>query len=602
MNALWTIFALEWRRGWPFVPAVLATTLMVVGFGMEARPAMVASAFGLTFLAAARIGAHMVDQNSRFLFARPVPWWAIVGGGVAAAVTLAPAMWFAAISVLLVTETLSLSGWLVTQSGVMILWACVAILCGAAFAGVRAGSKSAVSGFAAIFLSAMALAWYIPAGELWALLPMRELGRGGAVFWLMTAGLVVASISAVTQGVTVGRGRPDETTAATWRVLATGVVVAFATVAAWGSYLRTIPINAIEQVILARPIGGSGWVLVSGLIDRTTTYTPAFLTRPDAGVAVRVRDLAPGMPIGVNAGGTVVAALGTTRTTRSAWLRVGDLGETITWRPPQELPIDNWQARISLSPSGRLVAVWTPTSLTVFDLPTARPLSRVAERHKLRGALAFRGETHVVTEREVASGATGRDVEVVSIDVQTGAAVVVDRYQAVGYEYSSIDAQGRYLVVDAGTKAIPEFRRIDLDAPTLPAASWAIDRPNAVLGAPLVLPDGRVVLLVRGRGIVAAELRVLDDTVTVIPLYRFPSAGAQWLGADRIALGFRGEPSDAGDDVSEIVDLVLGRIVHTVDGVLPATFFRFEGPMSSSPSAAFVENGRRIIMRPDLVR
>ena len=100
----------------------------------------------------------------------------------------------------------------------------------------------------------------------------------------------------------------------------------------------------------------------------------------------------------------------------------------------------------------------------------------------------------------------------------------------------------------------------------------------------------------------SAELRVLDESTRAIALGRFPSAGAQWLGANRVALGFRGEPNDPRDDVTEIVDLTSGRIVHKVDGVLPAVFFRFEGPMSSSPSVAFVEDGRRVVMRPDLAR
>ncbi len=600
MNAMWAVFSMEWRRGWLVVPTAAAATMVVVSLGIDTRTAVVPVGLGITLLVASRVGAHVVDENSRFLLARPVPPWAVTVGASAAAFTLVPAAWLSAISVLAITHTLPLSTWVFTQIGIMFLWAAVGMLCGGAVAGLRAGSKSVVLGGAAILASAVAFAWYMPSGELWSLLPTRGFGDGGMVFWSVTIGVVVTALASVARGVSVGRGRPEETMAATWRWLVVSVVTTFALVAAWGGYLRTIPINAIEQVMLARPLGLSGWVLMSGMIDRTTTYTPTFLTRPETGVAVRVRDLAPGMPIAVNEGGQVVAALGTTRNSRTARLLVGDIGETVTWRPPQVVTLDNWQARLALSPSGRLVAVWTPTSLTVYELSTGRPLSRVTERHKLRGALGFRGETHVVTEREIASGATGRDVEVVTLDVQTGTSAVVSRYQAVGYEYSSIDQQGRYLVVDAGTRARPEFRRIDLDDPTAPPRTWVVDRPNAMLAPPLVLSDGRVVLLVRGQDRASAELRVLDESTHAIALGRFPSAGAQWLGTNRIALGSRGEPDDPMDDVTEIVDLASGRIVHTVDRILPAIFFRFEGPMSSSPSVAFVENGRRVVVRPDL--
>jgi hypothetical protein len=77
------------------------------------------------------------------------------------------------------------------------------------------------------------------------------------------------------------------------------------------------------------------------------------------------------------------------------------------------------------------------------------------------------------------------------------------------------------------------------------------------------------------------------------------TGGVQWLGGDEVALG-RGRPGH-GDDATLIVDIETMTVRCRVDGLLPARLFTLERPVASAPSTLFVEHGRRVVSRPDLL-
>jgi hypothetical protein len=111
-----------------------------------------------------------------------------------------------------------------------------------------------------------------------------------------------------------------------------------------------------------------------------------------------------------------------------------------------------------------------------------------------------------------------------------------------------------------------------------------------------------VLLLRRGPSDASARLTVAGDDVRTFDLdLGRRNTGFQWLGGDRVAVGALGDGRAIGD-VSYIVDITHGTVVGRADGILPLVRRLLDPTGSSTPSTAFVEAHRRIVMRPDLAR
>jgi hypothetical protein len=606
MRAMWALFSLECRRFWaaPLVATLLS--LGAIGFtgaGLVAGPVF---ATGIVTMLAFVLGGRAVDGQARFVFAAPVPWWAMFGAACGSMLVIGAAALVAGVLPIVLTSSDGPGParmWL-GQSGLLLVMAAVALLVGASVAGQRAGVREAILGPIALVAVVASFAWAVPRTELLLALPFAMTEANHWMFWAGVLAVAGVAVAAFARSLARGRGEPRQTLSTMWRAAIASVVGILMLTSSWMGYLHSADADDVVHVRHVRLSDTGVWALVSGDIVTATTIDPTFIVRLADGWSARVPGLNMGQPAAFSRDGRVMAALLVDRSSslHEVPLLVCDLDAVPSWRPTRDVALDAGSVRIALSPSGSRLAIRTSRSVTVLDTATGQRVARFEQTDAADGVFVFRDENSIVAERLAAATPYERDVEIVMLDVARGVAAIGGRYQRNARESgtSSVDEGARFMAVSAMDSGWTRVTRFDLNAADVQPRTWTIDRANALIGAPLVLPDGRVVVLKWGTRYGASELRVLGDEMLSVPLDERWSGGMQWLGGDRVALG-RSRYGPAADTASVVVGLD-GVVRQRLEGLVPAQSFSFRRPFRGSRSVAFIADNNRIVMRPDLLQ
>lgn len=605
MTVVVAIAGLEWRRLWLLPPFALAASIVAVAVSGPDRfwPGLIAWGAGLA--AACSIGARLHGTTTRFVFARGVSTGAVLGGALLAALSLGLAIFGAALAPLAFVDGRVLhpgiADPLLMFLALPIAWG---TLGGVLLGGLAHGSRTAAVIVTAVVALLFALFRVDLLGEWLGMLPFWSVDQSRWVSNALAAVSMSVPLAVVAAGVARGRGRLEPTLGATARALAVGAGIVVLATAAWIADVRAAGPNDYVRLLMARPAPESGWAAVSGQVRRGTNYTPTFLVHPASARHHRVEHVPWGTPTAFSADGRAFAALdlrgpSAARVRLMTWSLAPD--GRIGWQASGEVRVDDPHPRLALSPSGTLVAVRTPQSITILDTRTVAQVAHVVQPHQPFGVFAFKGEGAVLTERAAVPDGTGASVEVISIDVATRAVTTVGLYRLPAQQApmgTALDRGGRFFAVWHRDPAAPQrLTRLDLET----GESVVLEEAARRLRPWLVLPDGRVVATASSG---AGDLRVevLGGQMPMsVPLPLASAARLQWLGGELVAVASaRRHDAPVEDDTTLVVDLASGAIVHRETGILPA--WGSEPGVSSVPSVLFVRDRREVVARPDLAR
>jgi hypothetical protein len=601
MSVVLAMAGLEWRRLWLLPSFALAASIVAVALAGPDRfwPGLIAWGAGL--VAACSIGARLHGATTRFVFARGVSTSAVVGGALLAAFSLGLAIFGAALAPLAFADERVLDpGFAYTLVMFLALPMAWGTLGGVLLCGLANGSRIAAVVVTAVTALLFALFRIDLLDEWLRALPVWSFDQPRWVAYAIVLVSMSVPLAVVAAGVARGRGRLEPALGATARALAVGTGIVVLASAGWIADVRAAGPNDYVRLLMARPAPESGWAVVSGHVRRGTLYTPTFLVHPASGRHHRVEHVSWGAPTAFSADGRVFAALDL-RGPRAARARLMTMAlepdGRVGWHASSRIRLDDPRARLALSPSGTLVAVRTPQSLTILDTRTLSQVAHLVHAHHPFGVLAFKGESAVVTERAAVPDGTGASVEVVSIDAATRAVRAVGRYGLRAPHApmgTTLDQGGRFLVVWHLDSAAPQrLERLDLET----GESVVLAEPARRLRPGIVLPDGRVVAT-RSSGAGDLRIEVLGGrTALSVPLPFASAARLQWLGGELVAVApVHRHDAPVEDDTTFVVDLASGTIVHRETGILPAW------GSEAVPSVLFVQGRREVVVRPDLAQ
>jgi hypothetical protein len=380
MNALVAIARREIEERWTILAAALALGFvpilaLAVGAKADDIPAIATVVImSLTFLVALLTGASVIGRDLAegrlgFLFARPIPWWAIWGGKMAAALGLTLAS--AALATLPVAiwslrARPVLEGAWSPKATVLLAAGAVLVVALAHNLSVAYRSRSPwilldLAGAATLFAAMVAFAdaawvdWLYPP-------PVPILAALASV-------LAVPLLAAGAAQVAVGRIDPRRG----YRALSVTCWAMVAPLAlgtgAFMTYVQAASPRDLRAVDWAWPSPRGSWVIVTGPVDRGLTYRSQLIVDTATG---RYANL--GMWYGVYC--TAFSSDGQ----RAAWSRERGTGGTDVFTmasgaaaPVRLASLSDRLLDCAVSPDGRRLAVVTRQAVTFFDTSASRP-------------------------------------------------------------------------------------------------------------------------------------------------------------------------------------------------------------------------------------
>lgn len=607
MRVMWAIYRLELRRFW-FAPVIAGAVSLAAAAVSPTAGRLGGPIFGmgLGVILLGVLGGRAVDDQARFMFARPVATRSIAWAECLAILTLGGLVWIAGLSptIRLLGDGRPPASFYLGQGSLLIVNASLALLAGGVVVGIRGGAHQAILRPLALVGVVAFYVWALPAGEIVQAVPYAAIDPTRWAFWAWVIFVAGTALFAFSRGMATGRGQSMPTLSTTWGTAFAATAAFLVCWSGWLGYLRAADGGDVTRVRRVHPGATSEWAMVTGDVHIETLAPPSFLVNTSNGRSARVPGATFGQPTAFSRDGRVMAVLllGFKGTRGIVPVQIADLVNVPTLRKRIEIQLDDLSyAQIALSPDGRLLAAQTTRSLSVFDVATERRTAHVVKAAGYDAVLGFPDDRHVVGERLGGTEGFPGDAEIISLDVVVNAVTVLGQYQRTPNGISTLDQSGRYVAVISRSAGETYVERYDLSAPGALPQKWAVGRANAISGSPLALPDGRVVTVGWGSRTNAATLRVHrgPSDVASLDLHEQWTSGVQWVAGDIVALG-RGRPG-AGDDETLFVDIGTMTIRRRVSGLLPARLFTMERPIASSPSTLFVEHGRRVVSRPDLL-
>jgi hypothetical protein len=611
VRALLAIAVRELRDRWTLVAASFAGGFVLLAIalreGGRALPiavlAAVPSAWGVALMMGGSVIARDLGEGRLgFFYARPIPWWAIGGGKLLAALLLAPAAALAGVLPALVAERnpaglAALAAGAVTGGALAMQLAL--LLAFAAFGHAAAVVYRSRAPWAALDV----LLFAATAGA--ALLAFRAFVRLGVITsaqpphpWLVALVLAVIALvplSATGAQLALGRSDPRRSHLALSVTFWTGTLVLAAGVSSL--LLRELwakPAAFGSRQVTRAADGGRLVALLASEWGAGGRRRASFLLDTDSGRSLRIPALAlAGLdPSGSHAVWVEDAPFWRLHELDLRLLRLAGPRlevETVPLDPP--LPGEPVRDLV-LAAAGERVAIVQSSTLSLHELPSGRSFSRSAAADGEWVKAAFLPDGRVRALRRVRAVA-GRG------SVRPGFVEIVELAGGAASSRTALDAVGHALLASPLTGS-----RVLLFEPVGPRTVSLHDvaggsrlRTFAGEGAfgvhdAALLSDGTVALIESSRG--AYRLRLASDGASdrLVELESAPVLLGGELPRGRIAVGLlpAGGRQWAGDTL--VVEVASGRVVRRLEGLLPASLPRLGGG-HADPSEASTLFGTR---------
>lgn len=586
MNSLLAITARELRLRWTLLPAALSLGFVpllgpVLGFRF-AEPQLVGlvlsvlmGALAALLTGASVIGGDLGSGRLGFFFSRPLPWWAIWGGKLLAAILLT-----------LGAGLLAAVPWMAWGQGGSLglrsLWAMVILVGLAHAASVAYRSRSAwllvdLALLAALVLLIRACADLIVLTDL-ALNPGQPFRP---LFVVIGLALVLASAFQMAWGRTDPRRGHRALSVSLWTMLflAVGSLAGFAL---WAKSWEPGDLRLVVGVDQVAPQGD--WIEMTGNRGRLA-YGPTFLYDTATGHYVRLDDW-PAL-LSFSPRGDRAVSVSVDWTDAEANVRVVNLADR-TWiallrpelGPLTDLPLpcglcDRVRA-LAFDPTGNRLAVVRGPALSVFELPSGRLLTSVPAGSGGWRDVVFLEDNRLRGLRR--SGDQDPVAQIVEIRLPGGQTEVTGQVTAGAAAWIQWDDAGERILVFHQTEPMSVTLHNGRSGALLATLGEPGTRRSANGG---FLSDGRIAV-VESRA--STRLRILSSTGEeewALTLAEGPleaHLGGE-IAVGRLVVGLHGRFA-AGNKAIE-VDLIDRKIAQSWDGLDPVLGHLSSGPFGT---------------------
>ena len=636
MRALVAFAAVEIRLRWTVLVAALLAGLLALAVPLftslgrhdvrEARILMAlifaaAFAFGVAgFVGAETITRELTERRHGFLFARPVPAWAIWGGKVTACWLLA-----------LASGALALLPAAAASPGVHLLGSVSPWPDAAATLGFAALATLTLIGWAhAVALmvrsrspwllaldAALAVVVAVPVA-----LALRSLYLALAVSAMTAAGIVVAAavVAAplVAGALQVGRGRTDirrghvVLSATLWGIL--GFIAL--SVSAYAVWLRSLSVGDLERITSIVCAERGDWAFVTGEGRGRGDYQTSFLVNVETGRSLEIGPAGRWWPattfspdgrraVWLSPPWTVTDTVRTLMTVDLADPGSGPKATTIT-------TVAGWLNILALSPDGGRVVIGDRGVVSVSELASGSIVASVREPDALgavRAAWTSNDTVRLLAWNPVPANAETAAIHLYELDVSKRKLVETGQVDGVsrrGFWFMAFDpARDRLLTrtgsVAAGVVVLADGRTGARLATLAPCDGTSLFRA-------MFLSDGRIAVTSVDRG--EATLRLLSGTGVPERTFALGPGQTANLGAqpDRgtviVTTRLRRDDLTRGANRSLVVNLETGSLMPLGSGVRPLAWYPWrEGvvvpePGSFASRAVVGADGRLAMLDP----
>jgi hypothetical protein len=399
--------------------------------------------------------------------------------------------------------------------------------------------------------------------------------------WWLTAPLIATLLAASYVQVADGRtdaGRSHGALSATLWGLMTLLALPLAGLAWWVNAATPKDLVAISSIQLAQR---GAWVSISGRLRARGSAEASFLYDTGSGRFIK-RPVLEGEGVAFSADGTRAVWLqGTPRFfewSRAGVLRIAALDATEPAAIVSDVETNIW-AQLALSPSGRRLAVFDGNILAAYEVSDpSHPRQLLAFRvEKTSRSIAFVGEDTVrllprpystPNRRDIAP----RELEIEEISLLSKKSVVIGRIERDTVANLRISADGRYLV---GTMDRRLTLRDGRTGALLATLSEDLETPKIRF-----LSGDRIVVAGVANRKAILKIFLEGERTPLLPVDLGPAASVI-LGGEiapgRIAVALnlfrRNEEGARKAWKLAVVDISAGRVVSSVDGLIPADRF-----------------------------
>ncbi len=517
------------------------------------------------------VGRDLAEDRLGFYFARPVSWWSIWGGKMAAAVLLSVGTALCAALPATLVEGFGGPLWRlgadrVTLAALLI----VLLLVGLGHAAsVAYRSRSPWLALDLVLILAVGAGGTRLVASLWHL---GVLGGGAPLAALDTGVLILASAvvaclwTAGAMQVRFGRTDPRRGHAALSVALwgSTGVVLA----GLWGYEVWVVAAGpsdlAAIHVAQAAPAGT--WTIIAGPARHRGGFAPVLLYDTASGRYVRAGAFAePVLSADGRRAAWFDAGLPPRRPARLRTATLDAAGAVADFALPD---LEDPPRAFALSPSGARLATASPTTLTVWDLASPRVLASTpipAGDQILQVAFVSEDAVRAFRRHEPVGRPADATLDLVEVDVPRAAAAVSLRIPTRGNAWVRMSPDtARLLVLDR----IDHGVGVTLRDTKSGAAIATLVEPGTASGVNAdFLSDGRIVVLENAREPRLRSFAPDGREERVVALGSVSIAcDAGEIGPGEIAVSTWGA-SGALDTL--IVDLAAGRVVRRETGLVP---------------------------------